>query len=127
MQPKRFTSLSNPWLSTDETLLTVNVDTDEGSIPLSIPLDAIPDIVEFLVGVAGSITPDPHQKDRGMVPIPVLGLGLQAGRNADETLLVVRLGGGADLAFPLTSTQLVALADDFAQTARALSAGGRPQ
>jgi len=61
-----------------------------------------------------------------LAPIPAVGIAFQAGRSADETLLIMRLSG-FDLAFAVPSDGLARLADDIARIARTLSAGhGQP-
>lgn len=60
-------------------------------------------------------------------PVPARGIGFQAGRSPEETLLVVRLSG-FDMAFQIQSSGLASLADELGRIARTLSAGlGKPQ
>ena|ERR1051326_3952569 len=58
-----------------------------------------------------------------LAPIPAQGIGFQAGRNLNETLLVVRLFGFL-LAFAVPSSGLASMADELVQIVRTLSAGG---
>jgi hypothetical protein len=57
-----------------------------------------------------------------LAPVPAQGIGFQAGRSLDETLLVVRLSG-FDVAFAVPSSELARMADDLVHIARTLSTG----
>jgi hypothetical protein len=67
------------------------------------------------------------QTQNYLAPVPAQGIAFQAGAAPDETLLVMRLHG-FDMAFAVSSSGLVALADDIRRIALTLSAGSeKPQ
>ncbi len=95
------------------------------------PLAELGDIFSYLGQLAkaagemrGVPMPPIPQTHNYLAPVPVEGIAFQAGTQPDETLLVMRLSG-FDMAFAVSSSGLVALADDVQRIALTLSAGSR--
>lgn len=96
------------------------------------PLAELGDIFNYLgllakaAGEARNVPtpPIPQAHQSYLAPIPVEGIGFAAGAGPDETLLLMRFSG-FDMAFAVSSSGLVALADDIRRIALTLSAGGR--
>jgi hypothetical protein len=127
--------LLNPGVLDDGESVAFTIETVNGRrYPLNCPLPEIGDIFSFLGALAKAAGEERNvPAPRGtatynyLAPIPASGMGFQAGRTPDETLVVIRLSG-FDMAFVFPSDELVRLAGDIARIARTLSAGsGRPQ
>lgn len=132
-EPKQLLRLADPMISPDGLSLWVRAETATGeSLDLAIPFSELGDTVQFLVTCANFALSHSNQADEqttttGMqkhewAPIPARGFGLGTGRSPDESILMVQLSC-CQLAFPVPGSDLVRLADDFARTARTLSAG----
>jgi hypothetical protein len=113
------------------TIETTNGDTAD----LSCAVEELPEIMCFLVHGAlhatersGSQSPTPTVGQEMVAePIPARGIGLAAGRSAEETLVLLHLAG-LDLVFGVPSSELARLAPDLARIATTLSAPStRPQ
>jgi hypothetical protein len=133
--PEKLKRFADPMVSTDGQAIWIKVETASRTLDIAIPLGEIGDAVQFLVGCADFVvTHSDHPADEApprletmeWAPIPARGMGLGAGRSPDETMLVIQLAC-CQLAFPIAGDDLRRLADDFARSARTLSAGhGRP-
>jgi hypothetical protein len=125
--PKQILSLSSAAASPDGTAISFTLETSDGPIPLFFPSVDLGELLAFFGHAARAVgdmvdAPGPPKND--LVPIPASGMGFQAGRTPDTTLLVMNLSGFG-LAFEVESSDLVGMADDLGQTLRTLSAGGR--
>lgn len=134
--PRPFKNLSDPAVSADGRDLLVQINATSGeSLDLAIPFAEIGEVVHFLAAstqyaIDGAFVSDGQQKVDPMKvassPIPMRGIGLAPGRSPEETILVVRLNC-CDLAFPMRSSELASLGNDFSRIAQTLSAGrGKP-
>lgn len=135
-EPKQLLRWADPMISPDGENLWVRAETATGeSLDLALPIAELGDTVQFFVSSAEFIVSQSVQADepipKGLqkhdwAAIPIRGIALGVGRSPGETILMVHLSC-CQLAFPVSSSDLLRLADDFARTARTLSAGqGKP-
>jgi hypothetical protein len=131
----KLATISNMGTLDDGNAVAFTIETEDGNrLALHCLLPELGDIFCALATLAKAAgeernapTPEPPATHNYLAPIPAQGIGFQAGRTPDETLLVVRLYG-FDMAFSVPSSGLVRLADDVARIARTLSAGSnQPQ
>ena len=122
--PHRLVRFENPVAAHDGRHVAFEVVTgDAEKFDLEVPLVELGAVIEYLVGLATHVGVNEAVPQKIYSPIPVQGLGLATGRDANETLLVVRLAG-CELAFSLDSTKVAELGGSFARTAQVLSAPG---
>lgn len=121
-KPKKFIRFSNP-IPIDNKHFATIVETEEGeSLDLSIPINEVGAMIEFLVSVAAVVnpvrttSPPPYWN-----PIRVERSGFSFGASPSETILFHQIGGFY-LAFALDTNRLRQLASDFARIARTASA-----
>jgi|SRR5208282_757517 len=129
---KKLLRLTDATVMDDDLGVGFSIETHEGEklrVFCSVP--EVGDIFSFLGALAREACLQTHKEYQGsgpprneLAPIPAEGMGFQAGPSPDETLLVMRLFG-FDLAFSIPSSGLARVADDFARTARTLSADHR--
>ena len=131
----KLSCFSNPVAFNDGECVAFTIETHDGqSLRVNCELPELGHVFAFLGELAKSAAeiqgredPPLPQTQNFLAPVPAHGMAFQAGRAPDETLLVMRLFG-FDMSFAVSSSGLAALADDFARTARTLSAGsGKPQ
>jgi hypothetical protein len=135
--PLTFTGMADGAFSADHKLFLVRIETAESSgIDIAIPITEIGRLVTYLVGVPSHLAtigmlpknePETNTK-LNFSPIPIYEIGLAPTNEPSETMLVVRLAAGFDLAFPLDSKKLSELGREFARNAETLSADhAKPQ
>jgi hypothetical protein len=106
------------------TITTVN----RKQLRVNCPLAELGDIFSYLgilaknAGAERKVPMPPlPQSHNYLAPVPAEGIAFQAGTQPDETLLLMRLSG-FDMAFSVSRSGLIALADEIRRIALTLSA-----
>jgi hypothetical protein len=126
MVDDRLLRLSNAeWRDGGDTIAFRIERHDGHALDVSCPLVELGDIFCFLA-TAAKAAADARGKESlasqpYLAPVPIDGLGFAAGRTADETLIVVSLGGFG-LAFATSNNALAQFGRDLGRTAETLSA-----
>jgi hypothetical protein len=131
-KPTQLLKMEEPMVSQDGESLWLKIVTEERTLDVAVPFSRLGDAVQFLVSCASFVLdysndpPTTGMQTGEWAPIPIRGIGLGAGRDPNETILMIQLAC-CQLAFPVPGSDLARLADDFSRKARTLSAGhGKP-
>jgi hypothetical protein len=122
-----FDGLSDAKVHPDGETLSLTINRADGqSLNISCDRSDLAQIISDLIELAaagGQTTEDrgEFQTQNLLTPAPTLGIGFHPGEVPDCSLLVVRTGG-LDLSFEISNSDLADAAEQFARTAKALSA-----
>jgi hypothetical protein len=117
--------LSNPRPVAGDVGIAFTVDTTVGQVDFAVPRAELGQVLQFFAsaltlfsgGASGPPTSD-------LFPIPVDGIGFQAGERPGTQLMIVSIGGFG-LALEIENSVLASMGEGLSRTARALSADDR--